>query len=474
MPTNPLTALELARISPAGFARYASEGEWKLAKHLVYLNKQLMRLATREIKRLIVSMPPRHGKSELISKYLPAWITGALRQKVIFTAYSSEFAREWGVYARDLIKDYGEEVFQTKIRDSFDHADHWETTNGGVMYTVGAGGSITGRGCDWLIIDDPIKNVAEANSPTERANTINWFRTTTRTRLEPNAVIIIVMTRWHDEDLVGTLLKDNPDRWTELKLPAIAEEDDPIGREVGDPLWPERWSLEALMELQEDLEPHEWSSLFQQNPVLLGGNHIQVEWWRNFDTLPPATQTIIAWDCASSIKTTSAYSCAAVWSRVGQDFYLRDVRRARVEFPTLVEWAHELNAAYPGAVNVIEDASSGTPLIQVLRSETQYPIYPQTVHRDKMARLNGVMHLIAGGRCFIPTSAPWRKAWMDEHHRFPSTTYKDQVDTTSLALGHFIQGSNAQSTIARHEREAPWYTEDGSYRDILNVFDLEV
>ena len=241
MTSSPLSPIELARVSPAGFARYASGGDWKLTKHLVYLNTQLLRLATREIKRLIVSIPPRHGKSELISKYLSAWIAGALRQKVIFTAYSSDFAQEWGVYARDIIAEHGETVFNTKIRSSMSHASHWETTHGGVMYTVGAGGAITGRGCDWLIIDDPIKNDEEANSPTIRRNTVDWFRTTARTRLEPNAVIIIIMARWHSEDLVGTLLEQNPEPWTVLNFPAIAEEADVLGRNPGDPLWPERW-----------------------------------------------------------------------------------------------------------------------------------------------------------------------------------------------------------------------------------------
>ena len=233
-------------------------------------------------------------------------------------------------------------------------------------------------------------------------------------------------------------------------------------------------ALSALLELKSELEPHQWESLYQQNPVTIGGNHIQGDWWRYYTELPPTKQTIIAWDCASSIKNTAAYSCAAVWSRCGNNFYLRDLRRGRVEFPTLVAWAHALNARYPDALNVIEDASNGSPLIQVLRSETEYPIYAQGVHRDKMSRLNAVMHLIANKRCFLPNGMPWLVDWLKEHDRFPSTTYKDQVDTTSLALGHFMSSSNAHTTIAKHEREPAWYTDNGEYHDILNVFDLGV
>lgn len=471
-PLFQLTALQRAQLSPGGFAEHASGGQWRFAKHLVYLNNVLMQVATRKIRRLMVSMPPRHGKSELISKYLPAWVAGALRQKVIFTAHSADFASEYGVHARDLIRDYGQEVFNTKINPSMAYASHWETTNGGVMYAVGAGGSITGRGCDWLIIDDPVKNDEEADSSTMRAKIASWFRTTAFTRLEPNGVIIIVMTRWHDEDLIGTLLRNNPDQWRVVRFPAIAEEHDDLGRRPGDVLWPERWTIEDYMEKEAELEPHEWSAMFQQNPTLLGGNKIQSDWWRYYDELPPTLGTVIAWDAATSAKDGTAYSCAAVWSQTATGYYLREVRRERVEFPELVSWAHDFNSRYPGALNLIEDASSGRPLVQVLRAETRYPVIAVPVHNDKVARLNTVMHMIAGGRCYLPRRAPWLKNFLDEHHRFPQTTYKDQVDTTSLVLRHFMDGWLIDTSPKPRDRDAPWYTPQNEYRDLLNFYDI--
>ena len=470
-----LSDLELAPLSPAGFAIYASGGQWRIARHLAYLNDILLKVATRKIRRLMVCMPPRHGKSELISKYLPAWITGFLREKVIFTAYSSDFASEYGVYARDLIHEHGETVFGTKIRPSMSYASHWETTNGGVMYTVGAGGAITGRGCDWLIIDDPVKNDEEADSATIRAKTASWFRTTAFTRLEPNAVIIIVMTRWHDEDLIGTLLRANPDLWTVVRFPAIAEEEDVLGRKPGDVLWPERWGRAEYAEREAELEPHQWSAMYQQNPVLLSGNRIQREWWQYYDEVPPIRGIVVAWDTASSTKHGSAYSCAAVWASTDTGYYLLEVRRGRVKFPQLRQWADDLSRDYPNCMHVIEDASTGRPLIDVLRAETKYNVFEQRVHTDKVARLNTVMNIIAGGRCFLPRSAPWLEAFLDEHHRFPATTYKDQVDTTSLALRHFMNGWLVDSLPELTERGPLWYTENNTnYRDILSVYDLGV
>ena len=484
-----LTALELARLSPAGFAEYASGGAWKISKHLAYLNNILLQVATRRITRLIVSMPPRHGKSELISKYLPAWIIGALQQKVIFTAYSSEFASEYGVYARDLILEWGERVFGTKVRSSMAYAAHWETVDGGVMYTVGAGGAITGRGCDWLIIDDPVKNDEEAESATIRAKTAAWFRGTAYTRLEPNAVVIIVMTRWHDEDLVGTLLRTGAGAgtggagggdqgWTVVKLPALAEAGDPIGRAEGEALWPERWPVGALNERRALLTPYQWSAMYQQSPVIVGGNKIQSDWWRYW-TLGGGLDdgeveaTVIGWDAATTTREGSSYSCAAVWSKCKDGYYLREVWRDRVEFPDLCKWAHILNERYPGALNIVEDASSGRPLIQVLRAETRYPVFAQTVHVDKVSRLNVVINLIAGGRCFIPryedgTVPTWLIDWLDEHNRFPSTTYKDQVDTTSLVLKFFMDG------WVHDELPSVRGTVEGEgLGDLLDVFKLE-
>ena len=430
-------ALQVAMLSPAGFAMYASNGEWKPAKHLALLNEKLMDMATRKIKRLVVSMPPRHGKSELISKYLPAWIAGALREKVIITSYEADFASEWCVKARELVQEYGQSVFDCKIKDTVNKVDHWETTKGGVMYSAGVGGPLTGKGAQWIIIDDPIKNNEEANSAAAREKADDWFKSTVYTRLEPDAVIIIMMTRWHEDDLIGRRLEQEPDEWEIIDFPAIAFEEDALGRKPGEALWPERFDVPVLKKIEETLGQRWFSAMYQQRPVTGSGNKILHEWWNWYDEPPTQFERIVvSWDTAWGIKERNDYSVSAVWGATKNGYYLLEVLRDRVEFPTLLDWAHDFSSRYLNCLHLVEDAVSGTPLTQMLRRDTDYPVKPQRVSVDKEARLNAVIHMIEAGLCHLPTKAPWLQEFLDEHRRFPGSR-KDQVDTTSLVLAHF-------------------------------------
>ena len=459
VPTK-LSEVDLARLSPAGYAMYASGGQWKIAKHLAYLNRHLLLAARRDIKRLMISMPPRHGKSELVSKYLPGWVMGALKEKVILTSYEAKFAAQWGTFARNLYNEHGETVFGSKLNPDFTHAEHWQTTEGGVMYTAGVGGPLTGKGCDWLIIDDPIKNYEEAMSATIRMNTAEWFRSTAYTRLEPNGVVVLMMTRWHEEDLCGVLLDEQPEKWTVIEFPAIAEEHDVLGRQPGDALWPERWPVAELHEIESTLRDQWWNALYRQKPTSKGGNKIKGEWWQRYETLPPFERVVISWDTASVAKKGNAFSVAAVWGVGKLGYYLIEVRRGRVEFPELLKWAKELGEQYPGCLNIIEDASTGTPLSQMLISTTRLNVLEVTVHKDKEARLNTVLNMIEGRRCFLPVSAPWLHDFEQEHKRFPGTTFKDQVDTTSMVLAWFRETYNQQedemSLIGGNSFESQW------------------
>ena len=457
--------LELARLSPAGFAMYASHGEWKIAKHLAYLNEKLLDLAQRKIRRLIISMPPRHGKSELVSKYLPAWVVGALREKVILTSYEANFAGDWGEAALNLFREHGETVFNSKVRPAIANKTHWETTDGGVMYTSGVGGPLTGKGCHWLIIDDPIKGDEDADSPTIRNNADKWFRSTAFTRLEPQGVVIIMMTRWHEDDIVGRRLKEEADSWTVVNFPALAEEHDILGREPGDALWPERFNVEDLKTIRSTQGPRWWYAMYQQNPQIEGGNKIQTSWWNYYDDPPSDFNRIaVSWDTAWGTKEHNAFSVAAVWGATKNGYYLLELRRARVEYPDLVEWAHYFSAKYPNCIHVVEDAASGTALQQTLRRETTYPVHPVRVHTDKTSRLNEVIANIEAGRCWLPKRAPWLHEFLEEHQRFPGITNKDQVDSTSLVLKYLstmfpvIGGSARDIKIER--KDSLWGIQD--------------
>ena len=468
-----INPLELARRSPAGFAEYASDGEWLIARHLAYLNMKLMQLARRDRHKLMVFMPPRHGKSELISRYLPAWVVGYLRQKVMLVSYEAKFAGEWGTKALNLLLEHGETVFGSHVRRKDASREHWETDEGGVMYTSGVGGAQTGKGCHWLIIDDPIKNAEQARSSAERRNIDDWYRSTASTRVEPNGVTILMMTRWHEEDLAGTLLHDEPEDWDVVRFPAIALEHDILGRQPGEALWPERWPAEELLKHQRTLEAdyNWWEAMYQQDPSSPEGNKVKLEWFQTYDELPTEFEDIIiAWDGASKTADHNAFSCAAVWGVAQNGYYVIEVKRGRVEFPDLLEWAIKYGERYPEAMNVIEDTSNGTPLIQTLQRQTRLNVYPQSVHQDKSSRLSQVLNIIAGRNVYLPRQAPWLRDFKEEHRKFPATTFKDQVDTTSLALTYL---GKRESRFPEHTRSIVAPQRDNSiYYDDLGTGSL--
>ena len=201
------------------------------------------------------------------------------------------------------------------ISDDLSRASDWQLTQGGGMMTAGVGGPFTGRGFDLLIIDDPIKNRQEASSPTIRKHIIEWWRSTARTRLEPNGSIIVVQTRWHEEDLIGYLLageEEESDAWQHIRLPALAEADDPLGRDEGAPLWPGRYDLDALSSLRVAVGPQDWAGLYQQRPVEEGGGLFKLHWFRYLDHLPEPTGKVVQfWDTAFKTGAANDYSACA-------------------------------------------------------------------------------------------------------------------------------------------------------------------
>ena len=251
--------------SPATFAEEVSNGRWRAMPHLQMIDRELVRASSREITKIMVNLPPRHGKSELISKYFPAWYLGNFPdQRVILTSYNSHFACMWGRQVRDILKLYGKDYFDIGISPTARAVDSFAIADAmGGMDSVGAGGSLTGRGADLMIIDDPVKSDKEANSKLIRENLWDWYRSTAFTRLEPNGIIVMIMTRWHEDDICGRILAEEDD-WNLIKLPAIAEENDPLGRAPGTALWEERFNLDALIMKRKVSGIYWFSAMYQQ------------------------------------------------------------------------------------------------------------------------------------------------------------------------------------------------------------------
>ena len=259
--------------TPALFAANFSRGRWKMAPHLAAIDRAIVdTIAGRSEPILVIEAPPRHGKSELVSRYLPAWYLGVFpMRRVMLVGYAAGFARNWGRKARDLIAEYGRGSFGIELDRNARAAENWGLAgNEGGMITAGIGGPLTGRGANLLIIDDPIKNAEEAVSETIREQHWDWWQSTASTRIEPGGCAILIATRWHEDDLTGKLLREAesgegaPVR--RLRLPAIAEENDPLGRPPGEALWPARWPIEKLVAIRDEKEPHWWNAMYQQRP----------------------------------------------------------------------------------------------------------------------------------------------------------------------------------------------------------------
>ena len=266
--------------SPSEFASRILAARWQTPPHIALINSLLVEAATGKLREqgfagVIVQVPPRHGKSTLCSEWFPAWYVGRYPEKrVILTSYEADFAASWGRKARNILAEHGKKVMGCVLNEDVSAAARWETVQGGGMVTAGVGGAITGRGADVAIVDDPVKNAEEAASATVRDSTWEWYLSTLRTRLEPGGTMVVIMTRWHPDDLVGRLIKamrDDPkaDQWKVVRLPAIAEEGQPdaIGRQPGEALWPERYPASVLSAMQTDTARRVWLALYQQTPV---------------------------------------------------------------------------------------------------------------------------------------------------------------------------------------------------------------
>ncbi len=312
------TGVELARLLPAGFGVYASRGKWVSAKHLTFISLVVARAHRREkgFTRVILLTPPRHGKSSLISQYTPAWWLGnSPDERVLLTSYSDRFAALWGRRARDIFWEYAPQVFGLSARSSHAATDDWGISGHvGTMATAGTGGTITGRGADLLIVDDPVKDAREAESETQRERVWDWWQSTAASRLEPNGVAIIVMTHWHQDDLAGRLMremKNGGEQWTVIRMPAIATQPEvwsdgswSWSRNIGDALWPKRYDVERLEAIRKRSGSKWWNALYQQMPAPPAGTMAQRQWFPVVEALPShGLVRCRFWDCASTEKS---------------------------------------------------------------------------------------------------------------------------------------------------------------------------
>jgi predicted phage terminase large subunit-like protein len=315
-----------------------------------------------------------------------------------------------------------------------------------VMRTAGLGGPLTGKGADMLVLDDPVKNADSVLSQNARDRMWDWWVSVAYTRLQKGGTAIVVGTRWHEDDLIGRLIRqrdEGEEDWEVLNLPAIAEPGDPIGRTEGEALWPEMFPPEVLEQIRRTQGPYWWAAMYMGRPTPLEGGVLKREWMNNRYSAPPAMQRVIQTvDSAAKSGEDNDYSIVATWGTDGIDFYLLDVWRAKVEFPELKRavcdqfFKHQPSAVY------VEDASSGMSLLQEMQRETMIPVIAQQTISNKLGRVHAVSGLFQSGKVKLPRTAPWLAEWIEEHTSFPNGAYDDQVDTTAYALHELAyQGS---------------------------------
>ncbi len=421
---------------------------FEVPNHIIALAAKLEAVERGEIKRLIVLEPPRHGKSELISLRFPCWFLAKHpTNSIVQAGYAESIALTHSRKARDIfissqmttlfpeIRYRPERRGQETIIPERQAAHEWGTVQGGSYYAVGIGGGLTGRGFNVGIIDDPVKDAEEAESPTYRERAWDWYTQVFRTRAQPDAAIIVVMTRWHKDDLVGRLLqqaKEDPesDQWEVLHLPAIKD---------GQALWPEWFSIEKLMTTRASIGGRAFESLYQGNPTIAEGQIIKREWWQYYSLRPQFERIIHSWDIASKDKERNHYSVCTVWGEARNGYYLLGVWRAKVEFPELKRAAEALYDRDLPQWVIVEDASSGIPLIQELRRNTRLPVLAIPAKGSKEARANSATPLIEAGRVYLPESAPWLYDFIEECSAFPNGANDDQVDSLTQAL-EFMRG----------------------------------
>jgi predicted phage terminase large subunit-like protein len=415
------------------------------------LDAKLSAVARGETTRLIWSMPPQEGKSERVSRRFPTWMLKDNPElRIAIASYELGVARRWGRAIRNDIAEHPE--LGLKVRSDTSAAHEWqlEGHRGGV-YSVGIGGALTGRPVDLLLIDDPVKGRAEADSEVYREACWDWWTNVARTRLAPGAPVVLILTRWHEDDLAGRLIETGD--WESVNVPAEAEGHDPLGRTPGQYLTSARGrTLHDWASIRKDVGSRVWNALYQGRPSPAEGDLLKRAWWK-FYRRPMAHQdatgamqademdeVIQSWDMAFKDTKTSDFVVGQVWGRRGADVFLLDQVRDRMNFPTTCRAVEALTARWPQAhAKLIEDKANGSAVIDQLSSLIP-GLIPVTPKESKEARVAAVSPYVESGNVFLPAPdlAPWVAGLIEEAAGFPNGTNDDQVDGLSQALTRLL------------------------------------
>jgi predicted phage terminase large subunit-like protein len=444
-----ITARDQATSSFLSFCRYVWP-EMIVGAHHKKIAAALDRVVSGECKRLMIAMPPRHGKSQMGSYLFPAYLMGKKPDsKLIVGSHTAELAQRFGRMIRNLVADerYKELFPDFLLSADSKAAGRWDTSHGGEAFFIGKGGAMTGRGGNVVILDD-ILDEQDALSNTAMENTWEWYQSGPRQRLQPNGAIIVINTRWKTDDLSGRLLKlqgaIKSDKWEVLEFPAILPS--------GGPLWPEYWKLEELEAVKHTIGLQKWNAQWQQTPTADEGAILKREWWQRWKPEePPLVEYIIqSYDTAYSKKETADYSVITTWGVFvpdqdsGPNIILLDVKKGRWDFPELKRIAREEYKNWNPDNVLIEAKATGITLQQELRRVgipvTMYSPGGRRAGQDKISRANSIAPILESGMVWAPETE-WADELIEECAAFPNGDHDDMVDSTTQALMRFRAGN---------------------------------
>ena len=435
------------------------QSDFIVGKHHRLLADMLMAIEQGDKDRICVNIPPRHGKSNLVSIMYPAWFLGRNPgKKVMMVSHTTDLAVDFGRKVRNMIasEEYSAIFPTVKLAVDSKSAGRWNTNTGGEYYACGIGSSIAGRGADLLLVDDPHSEQDVINGNFETfSKAYDWFTFGARTRLMPGGRVAIIQTRWHMDDLTGRVTKDmvqneRADQYEVVEFPAILDiDDEETGEMIQKPLWPEFFDLEALLRTKASMPTFQWNAQYQQEPTAEEAALVKREWWQMWEqgNPPPCEYIIMSLDAAAETHNRADFTALTTWGvflnedNEAYNIILLNSIKKRMEFPELKDLAMEEYAEWEPDAFIVEKKSSGTALYQEMR-RMGLPVSEYTPHRgsgDKLARLNSVSDIVASGLVWVPPTR-WAEEVIEEIAGFPFMSHDDLVDSTVMALMRFRQG----------------------------------
>lgn len=480
-----LARRELARRNYADYLAYVNAPAWKATRFSAYLAGRVQTFIETQTGNaydiLVIETPPQHGKSMTVTEALPSWCLGRHPDwRIILASYNDETAERFARRNKEKLRRHGRALFGVEI-GGVDRATEFELKADrgaipGRLISRGILAGITGNPANLLIIDDPIKNRQEADSPTTRQKIWNEWLNSLKSRLAAGAKVVVIMTPWHEDDLAARLT--GAERCLELlRLPVEAEAGDPLGRTEGAPLCPElgkdgRWLAQFKESYLDDPEggARAWAALYQCSPRVEGGNLIHRDWWRYYDTdrVGPFAFECISVDAAFKDGEDNDFVSIQVWGKLGAGYFCRYCLNRHLDFPGTLAAIRTVKKLFPQAMAVlIEDKANGSAVIQVLQREMFcIPVDPKG---GKEARVNAVAPAIESGHVFLPRDEPWCADFVDQFSAFPAGKHDDMVDAATQALTYMIWSPGAAAERRQSQPETVDYGA-GLLGDIFDVY----